>query len=96
MELSHVHADSLGFGQGLTSGVAWVGTTGTTAYGGVSHSAFTRNRFGAYTSRARDMNWSHNTFAYNQAYGFDLHDFSNQFVVRDNLAHHNGRHGIIF
>ena len=96
MELRHVHADSLGFGEGLASGVAWVGAKGSPAHGDVTHSTFTRNRFGAYTARARGMTWSHNTFAHNQAYGFDPHDFSNHFVVRDNVAHHNGRHGIIF
>jgi parallel beta-helix repeat protein len=96
MRLHYVHADHLGFGEGATSGVAWVGRAGEPARGVVTHSTFTRNRFGAYTFRARHMIWASNTFADNQAYGFDPHDFSDHFVVRDNLALHNGRHGIIF
>jgi parallel beta-helix repeat protein len=96
MKLRYVHADALGFGEGTSSGVAWVGTAGDPAHGVVTHSTFTHNRFGAYTFRARDMTWAHDTFDDNQAYGFDPHDFSDNFVVRDNLAVRNGRHGIIF
>ena len=96
MSLRYVRADSLGFGEGTTSGVAWVGTRAKPAHGVVSHSTFTHNRFGAYTFRARRMTWTYDTFNFNQAYGFDPHDFSDNFLVRDSLALRNGRHGIIF
>jgi parallel beta-helix repeat protein len=96
MKLRYVHADDLGFGEGTSSGVAWVGTAREPAHGVVTHSTFTHNRFGAYTFRARHMTWAYDTFDDNQAYGFDPHDFSDDFVVRDNLALRNGRHGIIF
>ena len=42
------------------------------------------------------MHWSGNTFSDNEEYGFDPHDFSNDFVVEGNTAHHNGKHGFIF
>ena len=96
MKLRYVHADDLGFGEGTSSGVAWVGTARAPAHGVVTHSTFTHNRFGAYTFRARHMTWAYDTFDDNQAYGFDPHDFSDDFVVRDDLALRNGRHGIIF
>ena len=96
MKLRYVHADDLGFGEGTSSGVAWVGTARAPAHGVVTHSTFTHNRFGAYTFRARHMTWAYDTFDDNQAYGFDPHDFSDDFMVRDDLALRNGRHGIIF
>jgi parallel beta-helix repeat protein len=42
------------------------------------------------------MTWTDDTFDFNQAYGFDPHDFSDHFLVRDSLALRNGRHGFIF
>jgi parallel beta-helix repeat protein len=42
------------------------------------------------------MRWIGNTLANNAAYGFDPHDLSNDFVVQNNIAHGNGRHGFIF
>ena len=54
------------------------------------------NHFGAYTHEAQGMHWSGNTFSDNEEYGFDPHDFSNDFVVEGNTAHDNGKHGFIF
>ncbi len=95
--------ESLGFDLGVTSGVAWVGTwAGSTtgqpikARGDVTDSQFLSNRFGAYTRIADGMHWLRNTFAYNDEYGFDPHDFSNNFVVEGNTAFGNGKHGFIF
>jgi parallel beta-helix repeat protein len=42
------------------------------------------------------MHWTGNTFRDNEAYGFDPHDSSDDFVVARNVAHGNGRHGFIF
>ncbi len=42
------------------------------------------------------MRWSGNTFANNDEYGFDPHDFSDNFVVEGNNAYGNGKHGFIF
>jgi parallel beta-helix repeat protein len=95
MDLSYVRAEGLGFGYGAVSGVAWAGTTRAVARGTVTHSRFTGNRYGAYTFRATGMTWTDNSFAYNQVYGLALHDFSTHFVVRNNHAVHNGRHGFM-
>ena len=66
------------------------------AQGTVTSSVFAHNHFGAYTHEAQGMRWSGNTFSDNEEYGFDPHDFSNDFVVESNTAHHNGKHGFIF
>ncbi len=66
------------------------------AQGTVTDSVFAHNHFGAYTHEAVGMRWAGNTFAHNEEYGFDPHDFSNDFVVERNTAHHNGKHGFIF
>jgi parallel beta-helix repeat protein len=42
------------------------------------------------------MRWEGNTFADNTEYGFDPHDFSDDFTVVGNTAHHNGKHCFIF
>jgi parallel beta-helix repeat protein len=96
MRMTRVHVRHLGFGTGITSGAAWVGDAGKPARGAVRHSVFSRNVFGAFTYRAEDMTWSRNIFARNVGYGFDPHDFSNDFLVVGNIARFNGRHGIIF
>jgi parallel beta-helix repeat protein len=107
MDADHGRFEYLGFGTGISSGVAWRGATlavaGTTpnarripTRGTVANSLFAHNRFGAYTHEAQGMHWVGNTFTDNEVYGFDPHDFSNDFVVEGNIAHHNGKHGFIF
>ena len=107
MDVDHARFEFLGFGTGTSSGVAWRGaapdTAGTgaaaarvPAEGTVTNSVFARNHFGAYTHEAQGMRWTGNTFNDNEEYGFDPHDFSNDFVVEGNIAHHNGKHGFIF
>jgi parallel beta-helix repeat protein len=107
MDADHGRFEYLGFGTGTSSGVAWRGdapeVAGTTpdagwikAQGTVTNSLFAHNHFGAYTHQAQGMRWSGNTFSDNVEYGFDPHDFSNDFVVESNTAHHNGKHGFIF
>ncbi|MGE5603607.1 MAG: right-handed parallel beta-helix repeat-containing protein [Nitrososphaerales archaeon] len=104
MNITWADVGFLGFGRGVTSGVAWrgdpgparSGTGGTYAYGQVISSHLHDNWFGAYTFRARGMRWAYNTFSRNYAYGFDPHDLSSHFLVEHNLAYANGRHGFIF
>ena len=103
MDITRADLGYLGFGaSGTSSGIAWrgepagPGSPGAPAYGDVTASTLHHNWFGAYTSEARNMRWAHNSFAYNDAYGFDPHDLSNDFVVEHNVAHGNGRHGFIF
>ena len=106
MDVDHGRFDYLGFGTGTSSGVAWrgaapdvAGTAGRAqvkAQGTVTYSVFTHNHFGAYTHEAQGMDWAGNTFADNEEYGFDPHDFSNDFLVEGNTARGNGKHGFIF
>ncbi len=90
----------LGYYEGTVSGAAWKGYKRGDyqefSLGNVSNSQFLRNFFGAYTYEAVEMNWRGNTFAHNISYGFDPHDFSNDFLVEENVAYANGSHGIIF
>jgi len=96
MDLKWVDFFNLGFGTGATSGVAWRGLPSEKIRGDVTGSRFEGNYFGAYTFEAEGMQWRQNSFANNIVYGFDPHDFSNNFLVEENLAHGNGKHGIIF
>jgi parallel beta-helix repeat protein len=107
MDVDHGQFEYLGFGTGTSSGVAWRGAApdvaGTAAdsarikaQGTVTDSLFAHNHFGAYTHEAQGMRWTGNTFSDNEEYGFDPHDFSDDFVVENNTAHHNGKHGFIF
>jgi parallel beta-helix repeat protein len=103
MDVSHARFSDLGFGTGTSSGVAWRGAADDTgnservkAQGAVISSVFTGNHFGAYTHEAEGMLWENNTFAANEEYGFDPHDFSDGFLVTGNTAVGNGKHGFIF
>jgi hypothetical protein len=105
MDIDHGQFEYLGFGTGTSSGVAWRGAApdvaGTAAdaaqvkaQGTVTNSLFVHNHFGAYTHEAQGMHWSGNTFSDIEEYGFDPHDFSDDFVVENNLATNNGKHGV--
>ncbi|WP_108251565.1 right-handed parallel beta-helix repeat-containing protein [Planctomonas deserti] len=102
MDIANADIGHLGFGTGSSSGAAWRGGHHTPglppapAEGDVTDSVLHHNWFGAYTFEAEKMQWVGNTFANNSAYGFDPHDLSNDFLVEDNIAHGNGRHGFIF
>jgi parallel beta-helix repeat protein len=103
MDANHAVFSYLGFNVGISSGVAWSGAPVSTtqplpvnAEGDVRSSMFLHNHFGAYTRRAQGMQWVGNTFADNEEYGFDPHDFSNDFLVQGNVAFGNGKHGFIF
>ena len=107
MDVDHGQFEYLGFGTGTSSGVAWRGAAPKVAgptpdsgwikvQGTVTNSVFAHNHFGAYTHQAQGMRWTGNTFSHSEEYGFDPHDFSNDFVVESNTAHHNGKHGFIF
>ena len=100
MDISRADISHLGFGNGTSSGVAWRGgpqskreTEGPPAYGTVTLSVLHDNWFGASASGALGMRWTGNTFANNEAFGFDPHDMSSDFLVEGNVAFGNGRHG---
>ncbi|MCU1405413.1 MAG: parallel beta-helix repeat protein [Glaciihabitans sp.] len=106
MDIANADIGYLGFGTGASSGLAWRGTDqvqGTQqvprlnpSRGNVTDTVMHNNWFGAYTFEAQGMQWLRNTFEDNLGYGFDPHDLSNDFLVADNIARGNGRHGFIF
>ena len=96
LTIADARFEYLGFYEGTVSGVATRSTDGKESTGDVQRSRFAHNYFGAYTFESQDMTWIDNEFTDNHIYGFDPHDDSSGFVVRDNYAARNGRHGIIF
>jgi parallel beta-helix repeat protein len=98
MDVAFAALEDLGFGTGQTSGAAWRGMEKpqVKARGDVLNTRFEGNYFGAFTFEAEAMRWVGNVFANNLHYGFDPHDFSNNFLVERNDAYGNGSHGIIF
>lgn len=96
MRFTDVDAKYLGFNDGVTSGVSWMGTATNPATGGSARSSFTSGRFGAYTSGARGLRIAQSQFARNEIYGFDPHSSTHRTLVEDSEAHDNGRHGFIF
>ncbi len=96
MDIDRVDFSNLGFGTGRTSGVSWKGLPSEKSVGNVTGSRFAQNYFGVYTYEAEGMRWIGNEFTSNVVYGFDPHDFSNNFLVENNVASYNGKHGLIF
>jgi len=70
-----------------------LGTQYTTGW--VENSTFENNHFGGYTFGATGMLWKDNLFAYNDVYGLDPHDDSNNALVIGNRFLYNHKHGFI-
>lgn len=96
MVLDHVRTAYLGYNDGQTSGVSWMGSESQFATGAINDSELSDGRFGAYTSQVADMQVNRTQFNNNEVYGFDPHTGTVRTVVRDSLARGNGRHGFIF
>lgn len=85
--------------EGGVYGVSWriskgrLGSQITTGW--VEKSTFERNHFGTYTFGASGMLWRDNRFAYNDVYGLDPHDDSNNALIEGNVFENNGKHGFI-
>ncbi len=105
LDASDTSFEDLGFFEGRVSGVAV--TSSRRAHGTdpplvmrptgtLIRSRFVRNVFGAYSYEAYGMHWLDDAFVDNMIYGLDPHDNSDRFLVEDNVASGNGRHGIIF
>jgi parallel beta-helix repeat protein len=74
-------------------GTSWR-TGGTT--GSAINSVFTHNWFGVYSFEAQGIVFRGNTFAENDLYGLDPHDYSSNLTVEQNVVYGNGSHGLIF
>jgi parallel beta-helix repeat protein len=82
----------LGYNGAEAYGLAWrlAGTTGEIVDSLVSH-----NFYGVYSFEVNDLVIRGNEAANNVMYGIDPHTRSNRLVIENNVAHDNGKHGII-
>jgi parallel beta-helix repeat protein len=103
MDIRNATLSYLGSADGESYGISWRDTNDGDApdvlrarvTGDVVNSTFSYSYFGIYTYQASNMLFRGNKFHNNISYGFDPHDFSNNFVVEDNEAYENGNHGFI-
>lgn len=102
MDITASDIGYLGFNGAESYGLSWkvlgsssglfdkVGVLGTVTTSRIHH-----NYYGVYTWGADGMAWRTNEFDNNVLYGLDPHDNSDDLIIEDNIAHHNGTHGII-
>lgn len=64
-------------------------------YGSLLRSHVHHNYMGFYSYGAYAIEISDNEMAFNESYGIDPHDDSDQLLIARNLVHDNGAHGII-
>jgi len=103
MDIRNSELSYLGSPDGESYGVSWRDTNDPDApntlrarvTGEVIDSDFSYNYYGIYTYQATGMVFRGNKFHHNIGYGFDPHDFSNNFLVENNEAFENGNHGFI-
>jgi hypothetical protein len=93
MQLKHVDTSHLGFWAGRTGGVAWTGSSSTSATGSVVGSSFRSNYYGAFASQADGLTISESSFSANIVDGLSLHRSTVDTTVVSSSAHDNGRHG---
>jgi parallel beta-helix repeat protein len=92
MDIERADLRYLGYDGPEAYGIAWrtSGTTGKIVDSFVSH-----NFYGLYTYEVDDLVMRGNEVAYNIMYGIDPHTRSMRLVIENNVAHDNGKHGII-
>lgn len=103
MDIYNANLSYLGSADSESYGVIWRDINDTDnpnelrarATGEVIDSEFSHNYYGVYTYQTSDMVFQGNTFHHNISYGFDPHDYSNNFLVEHNEAYANGNHGFI-
>lgn len=103
MDIRNSEISYLGSADGESYGISWRDTNDTDApdvlrtrvTGEVIDSVFSFNYYGIYTYQAANMVFRGNKFHSNIGYGFDPHDYSNNFLVENNEAFNNGNHGFI-
>jgi poly(beta-D-mannuronate) C5 epimerase len=93
LDINNSEITYLGSDRSGAYGTSWR-TGGTT--GSAINSEFTHNWFGVYTFEAQGIVFRGNTFADNDLYGLDPHDYSYNLTVEQNVVYGNGSHGLIF
>ena len=103
MDIKYADVMYLGSTDGESYGIAWRDINSSEqptvlqarVTGDVMDSNFSYNYYGIYTFQASNMKFLRNKFHNNIGYGFDPHDYSNNFLVENNEAFENGNHGFI-
>jgi parallel beta-helix repeat protein len=92
MEIERADLRYLGYDGPEAYGIAWrtSGTTGKIVDSFVSH-----NFYGLYTYEVDGLSIRGNEVAHNIMYGIDPHTRSMRLTIENNVAHDNGKHGII-
>jgi parallel beta-helix repeat protein len=92
MDIERADLRYLGYDGPEAYGIAWrmSGTSGKIVDSFVSH-----NFYGLYTYEVNGLAIRGNEVAYNIMYGIDPHTRSMRLVIENNVAHDNGKHGII-
>jgi parallel beta-helix repeat protein len=92
MDIRSSELSYLGYEANESYGVAWR-TPGTS--GQAIDSRFGYNFYGLYSYEASDLVIRGNEVHHSARYGIDPHTRSNRLLLEDNVAHHNGKQGII-
>lgn len=95
LELSYVHASSLGFWSGLTGGVSWTSTAYRPATGGAIASQFMGDTYGAFVDGAVNVQFTDDLFESNQVDGLRLHRNADNSTVTDSASVRNGANGFV-
>jgi parallel beta-helix repeat protein len=87
-------------GKGEPSGISWKNRADpnrpeTGPRGSIIDSLIHHNYYGNYTYEAMDMVLHGNKVYENSYYGFDPHDYSNNFIITNNEFYNNPAHGLI-
>jgi parallel beta helix pectate lyase-like protein len=93
MEVRHVAARELGFWAGRTSGVAWTGSSRTSATGLIVDSTFRDNHYGAFASQGQGLTVTGSDFSGNAVDGLSLHRSTENTTIQSSTARSNGRNG---
>jgi hypothetical protein len=95
LQLKYVTATSLGFWSGRTGGVAWTGISSRASTGSAVSSRFLGNTYGAFVSRASQVQFSDDLFESNELDGLRLHRNALNSSVTGSSAVRNGGNGFV-
>ena len=95
LQLKYVTASSLGFWSGRTGGVAWTGISSRAATGSAVCSRFLGNTYGAFVSRANQVQFQDDLFEGNELDGLRLHRNALNSTVSGSASARNGSNGFV-
>ena len=93
MRIQNVNVSHLGFWAGRTSGVAWTGSSRSSATGSIVGSTFRANHYGAFASEGQGLSITGSSFTANTVDGLCLHRSTTATTIQSSSAQSNGRDG---